>query len=355
MLKVGMIGGAVNSAVGMAHFDAIRLDGRFSIVAGAFSRNAEVNAETSVVYNLSSENVYDHWAVMLKERQGELDAVVILTPTPDHCEMVCEALALGFNVIVEKALCTSLSEVALIQAALEASEGKLLVTYNYSGYPMIRELRALLREGRLGDIQQIHIEMPQETFSRDRVKLQEWRQKDYEIPTVSLDLGVHVFHLLSFLSDGAEVKDRELGQYSIGNELGLIDNVFCRAELDNGALFNGWWGKTALGCRNGLRVRVFGSRGAADWLQQSPEELVLSYSDGRKEIIERGIDGDSLCNEGRYNRFKPGHPSGFIEAFANLYCDFYEVLQGAESNDFVPNFEQTARCMEFLTPTSIEK
>lgn len=349
MLSVGMLGGALGSAIGQAHFDALRLDGRFSIDAGCFSRDFHISQATAEAYAVPLNRCYKSWQELLQEEKGKIDVLVILTPTPDHCEMVCAALAMDYDVIVEKALCTSLGELAAIKDTLSMSKGKMLVTYNYSGYPMVRELRARIENGGLGSINQVAIEMPQETFARNGVVPQNWRMKDYDIPTVSLDLGVHVFHLLAFLTHDSPVVSKQLKEFSANNNLGVIDNVYAWAELENGVVFSGWWGKTSLGYRNGLKVRVFGDKGAAEWTQSSPEILELSYSDGKREIIERGLESALVCNLDRYNRFKPGHPAGFIEAFANLYSDFHDYLVGKKDSDLIADLAQTEMCLAFLS------
>jgi predicted dehydrogenase len=214
---------------------------------------------------------------------------------------------------------------------------------------MVRELREMIRNGVLGDLNQIHVEMPQETFARSGVNLQAWRQVDYSIPTVSLDLGVHVYHLLGFLTDNAKVMSKELKEFSAFNSLGVVDNVYAWADLSGGITFAGWWGKTSLGYRNGLRVRVFGSKGSAEWEQSKPEYLTVARSDGGKEIIERGREDLLICNAPRYNRFKPGHPAGFVEAFANLYLDFHDTLNENAINDYVADIDHTEECLSFLT------
>jgi predicted dehydrogenase len=201
------------------------------------------------------------------------------------------------------------------------------VTFNYSGYPMVRELRNMIRDGRMGTVQQIHVEMPQEGYLRLRANPQAWRRKDHEVPTVSLDLGVHVHHLVDFLTDGNAPMMLTGEEASYGQFDGLIDNVYCLARYQDNLRLQAWWGKTALGHRNGLRIRIFGSQASAEWFQMDPETLQWSDNEGRHLVLDRGTTSASIAQEPRYNRFKAGHPSGFIEAFANLYADIAADLR----------------------------
>lgn len=326
-LKVAFIGGALNSAVGYTHFNASRLDGHFKVEAGCFSRHAEQNENSALTYGVQPERSYADWQSLLKCEKGAIDAVVILTPTPSHAEIAIAAIEAGYSVVCEKALCTSSDECNQITEAVKAHNGYLAVTYNYSGYPMVRELKRMISEGRFGRLQQIQIEMPQEGFLRVNSNPQDWRRKDYAVPTVSLDLGVHVHHLVDFLSGGLKPLTLIGEQASYGQLPGIIDNVYCIARYEQDMRVQAWWGKTALGHRNGLRVRVFGETASAEWYQMDPEVLRWADNDGHYYLLDRGSGEAKTAQEARYNRFKSGHPSGFIEAFANLYADIAEDIR----------------------------
>lgn len=332
-LSVAFIGGALNSAVGYTHFNASRLDGHFRLDAGCFSRHDEQNELSSKVYGISPERSYSDWQTLLKQEKGQVDALVIMTPTPSHAEIVIAAIEAGYPVICEKALATSADECLLIENAVKANHGYLAVTYNYSGYSMVRELRRMISEGRFGSLQQIQIEMPQEGFLRVDANPQGWRRKDYAVPTVSLDLGVHVHHIVDFLSGGLKPISLVGEQASYGQLPGIVDNVYCIAHYENELRVQAWWGKTALGHRNGLRVRVYGEKGSAEWYQMDPEVLRWADNDGHHYLLDRGSGEAKTAQEPRYNRFKAGHPSGFIEAFANLYADFAEEIRGVTQGE----------------------
>lgn len=356
-LRIAFVGGALNSAVGYTHFNASRLDGHFRLEAGCFSRHAEQNEHTARTFGVASDRTYQNWQDLLNSEGARLDAVVVLTPTPTHAEIIVAALDAGYSVISEKALGVSSNECRMIDLAVKRNSGYLAVTYNYSGYPMIRELQRMIREGRLGEVQQIKIEMPQEGYLRLGANPQEWRRNDYGVPTVSLDLGVHVHHLIDFLTGGNKPQKVVGDQSNFGQFEGLVDNVYCLAQYQDNLRLQAWWGKTALGLRNGLRVRVFGDKASAEWYQMQPEDLLWADNDGHHFILDRGSRDAKTAQEPRYNRFKAGHPSGFIEAFANLYGDIAGELRSIkegrfESSEFVYGANHSIESLHFLEKVS---
>lgn len=356
-LRLGFIGGAVNSAVGYTHFNASRLDGHFRVECGCFSRRPEINEETAQTYGIPGQRMHANWRTLLERETQSLDALVVLTPTPDHRDIVIAALDAGYPVICEKALAVSSAECREIEQALTRQPGFLAVTYNYSGYPMVRELRRMIADGSLGRIQQIHIEIPQEGYLRDAAAPQAWRLKDHAVPTVSLDLGVHVHHLVHFLTGGKTPLEVSGDQSTYGQFSDIVDNVYCLAHYEDDLRVQSWFGKTALGNRNGLRIRVFGNRASAEWFQMQPEDLLFNQADGRRMVVDRGASEADLARQLRYNRFKSGHPSGFIEAFANLYADIADQLRRHPSgdmtgNDFVYGVHESEQGLRFLEAIS---
>jgi predicted dehydrogenase len=332
-LNVAFIGGALRSAVGYAHFNACRLDGNFRVEAGCFSRDLDQNYQSAMAYGVNQDRVYSDWRSLLLRERGGIDVVVVLTPTPSHAEIVAASVQAGYPVICEKALAVDLDECRELEKVVRDNHGYLAVTFNYSGYPMIRELRRMIQAGRLGTLQQIHVEMPQEGFLRAKASPQSWRRRDYGVPTVSLDLGVHVHHLVDFITGGIKPSSLVGEQASYGQLPGVVDNVFCIAKYDQDLRVQAWWGKTALGHRNGLRIRVYGENASAEWYQMEPEVLRCADDSGHCFVLDRGTGGVITAQEARYNRFKPGHPSGFIEAFANLYVDIAEEVRAFIAGD----------------------
>ncbi|MBA0204483.1 hypothetical protein Q7O_001382 [Pectobacterium carotovorum subsp. carotovorum PCCS1] len=336
-LKLGVIGGGLNSAIGTTHKIASQMDGRFELVSGCFSRNAAINKATAESWGVSLDRLYTSQTDFLDAESKKLDAVLILTPTPTHADIIISCFECGLPVICEKALVSNIDEVEKLSAAIEAQKGTLIVTFNYTGYPMLRELRQRIAEGELGIISQVMIEMPQEGFLRRATdgkvtKPQSWRQKDGSIPTVSLDLGVHVHQMVDFL-----IREKAQNVFAFNSTFGevpnVIDTVHCVARYSTDVICNYWYGKAAPGYRNGLRVRVFGNKGSAEWLQMDPEYLHISDVYGGSFRIDRTHPENRVANLARYCRFKAGHPAGFIEAFANYYEDIADMLSGTPNDN----------------------
>lgn len=327
-LKLAIIGGGLNSAVGYTHLIASQLDHRWELVAACFSSQDVNNQKTIEAWNLSNIRIYNSWKDLLNKEKNKIDAVAILTPTTLHYQMVTKSLDLGIPTICEKALAVNYSEAKNICKLLNKMNGFLAVTHNYTGYPMLREL-AKNSKKYLGAIKQIQIEMPQEGFARldpanNKITPQAWRLVDGDIPSVSLDLGTHLQHIIYYLTG-----EDPVSLVAVENTFGLyekvIDDVSIIANYPSGMKSVMWYGKSALGHRNGLRLRVYGTEGSAEWYQMDPEHLVINDIYGNKKIIDRASEV-TCANEQRYQRFKSGHPAGFIEAFANLYVDIADKL-----------------------------
>lgn len=327
--QIAFIGGGINSAVGETHKIASQMDGCFKLVAASFSKNADTNLETAKAWGVPKERLYENYSALLEKEQGKLDAVVILTPTDYHKEIIIEALRYGYPVISEKSLATSYEDGLEIKKVVEETGGFFCITYNYTGYPIIRELKHLIAEGKLGKIQQIQIEMPQEGFLRlnangEPPKPQAWRLQDTTIPKISLDLGSHLHNMILFLTEENPVRIVS-DQATFGLFPQIIDNVGALVQYPHNMKAQIWFSKTALGSRNGLKLRVYGSKGSAEWLQLDPETLKVSDVYGNVNLMDRTTNVQ-VANQARYNRFKAGHPAGFIEAFANYYKDIADCL-----------------------------
>jgi len=327
--RLGFIGGALDSAVGYAHFSACRMDRCWSLEAGFFSPQKALNERTAETYGVARVRLHHDFHSFLNKEKKNLDAVSILSPTPLHKSMVADCLRVGIPVICEKALAVSSRDILELESCRSKTRGFLAVIYNYSGYPMVREMRRLIRTGKLGKILHFQAEMPQEGYLRTdsqgrKPKVQSWRLRDGTVPTIHLDLGVHLHQLIRYLT-GLKPREVVADQGKFG-WFRVVDQVASMTRYDQGAQGAVWFSKTALGHRNGLRLRIYGSKASAEWAQINPEELLISHGDGKREILDRGV-GLPLASKPRYNRFKAGHPAGFVEALSNLYSDIHTTLK----------------------------
>lgn len=328
--EVAFIGGGINSAVGSAHFAAINIDLTFKLVAGCFSRNNEINHETAVKYGVDLSRTYQSIDDLIEKEKGRIDAIIVLSPTDIHFKQVIKIIENKIPVICEKALACSVEEVLLIETALKKYNGFLSVIYNYLGYPMVREIRQIVLAGKIGKVKHIQIEMPQDSFARKNAENkpkvpQQWRLVDGVVPKVSLDLGVHLHMLIKYIINEEPIS--VVGKCNThGNFENIIDNVNCIIEYSGNISCNMWYSKIALGYRNGMKISVFGTKGSAEWVQEKPEIISMADDYGNRWILDRGNDNVTECNKSRYTRFKAGHPTGFIEAFANYYFDIANAL-----------------------------
>jgi predicted dehydrogenase len=352
-LKLGFVGGGLNSAVGRTHYSAALMDGRFSLECGVFSRDQIICAESAHEYCFDRDKGYSSVDEMIT--QEALDVVAVLTPTPDHYEIL-KALSLRkIPTICEKPLVSSLSELNTIKSTWDPTVD-LFVTYNYTGYPMVREAQSIIKSGTLGGINQVMVEMPNEGFIRPpkiagkKSGPQSWRLTDQKIPHAALDLATHALQLTRFITQ-QEISSANAKFSNHSKFDGVRDTLQIIGELTHGSSFSLWTTKTALGYRNGLSIRIFCERGSISWVQSDPE--ILHLTDSKGLILQR--DRSNSTGEGRkhrYDRFKVGHPSGYIEAFANYYYDVFNVISknslATESSDFIFNLSDSFEELSIL-------
>ena len=338
-LKIAFIGGGITSVVGSAHYAAINIDNDGEIEAGCFSRNEKSNKETAIKYRVKPSRVYNDIDSFIVNEKEKIDVAIVLTPTDSHVDHILKLLESGIPVISEKSLTSSVEDAIEIKRSLSQNNGFLLVIYNYLGYPIIRELKQMIKNGELGNIKHIQVEMPQESFSKidingNPIVPQSWRLKDAYIPTISLDLGVHLHMLIKYLTEEVPVSVMAKSE-TYGNFPNIVDNVNCIIDYSNNISCNMWYSKVAIGNRNGMKIRIYGDKVSAEWIQESPEILYMANNKGERWWVERGNPGMHISNLPRYTRFKAGHPAGYVEALANYYSDVFTSLRGYLINEAV--------------------
>jgi predicted dehydrogenase len=331
MIKLGFLGGGIDSIAGRVHLIASEMDKKFKVIGGIFSKNEEKSKLSAKEYGIKHFN-------SIKEMAKNTDVIVILTPTPSHYENLIELKKYNKPLIVDKPLVSSLKE------KLEF-ENRVIVTHNYSGYPLVREIKYLIKNKILGEIKKIIIKMPQESFFKPMKPgyPQKWRLKEGEIPNIMLDLGVHTYHLLKFIYpkkiDEVFAECNKFSNYNVYDDCEILikmDKVLCSMSFS----------KISIGNANSLSIEVFGDKAGVKWEQNNSEKLLLSHFNGKKEILNRSY-AYFEANKKRYQRMAYGHPSGFIEAFANLYSDIFNYLNG-EKNDFVYDYHHSIDSLKFL-------
>lgn len=347
-LSVAIIGGGVNSAVGMAHYLAIKMSNKFEIIYGCFSRDTKTNKETAQEYGLPFEYLYQDWKEMVLEQKHKIECVIILTPTNQHYEQIKFISDLGLSIICEKTLTSNVEQISDIES--NSNNSFISVVFNYICYPMIKELKNKILLGKLGKINQIRIEMPQEGYIRkrknDQIRPQKWRLEENNISNLLLDLGSHAYSIIKFLTEKVPLETVSI-MNNFGDYSGVIDDINCSIKYTDDLVGNIWISKSSLGHKNGLRVSVYGTEGSAEWYQMNPELLKIVDRYGTISYLDRGSEDCSISSQKRFNRFKPGHPDGFIESLSNYYEDVSNDLV-MRKNENTYGIQQSKECMLLL-------
>ena len=346
-LKLGMAGGGPGAFIGPVHLMAARLDDKFDLAAGAFSRDAEKNRQAGEGYGLSPDRVYATWQEMLAaeaRRPDRIDLLAIVTPNDTHFPIAKAALEAGFHVLCDKPATLNLEEALRLRDVVRASGRHYGLTYTYSGYPLVREARAIVASGKIGKIRKIVVEYSQGWLSQEvHNKQADWRSDPRQsgLGGCIADIGVHAFHLSEFVS-GARVESlcADLGIVVPGRQLDDDCNVLLRySDGVRGVLVSS---QIAAGDRNGLRLRVYGEKAGLDWSQENPNTLTINWHDAPTQVLHAGTP---YLTYGA--RVPSGHPEGYLEAFATLYRDFAAQIVTGEPS-LVPGIDDGVRGMAFV-------
>ena len=325
ILKLGFVGGGIDSGIGQTHFEAMRLYTNFQLVAGCFSLNKKNNLKSGMKYGIDKSRVYSSVRELLHNEKS-LDAIVLLTPVSSKYEILTQILKYKIPIISEKPLVENKSQIKLIKKNFPKS--KITITFNYTGYPMVREIKNMVKKNVIGNLKKIFIEMPSAPYitrKSTRLSIAKWRLVDKAIPTIYLDLATHILHLIQFLT-GKKFKN-VVAQSGTDGKFNVVDDVMCFGEMSQKLKYNIWFSKSAHGYDNGLKIRLFGTNGSVFWKQIDPEILTHNTQDNETKILRRGNTQLKIANQKRYNTFKSGHPKGYCEAFGNLYLDIFNSLK----------------------------
>jgi predicted dehydrogenase len=332
-VKAGMVGGGPGAGIAETHRTAMRLDDRYELVAGVFSRDREKTLAAARQLRIDAERVYSDYTTMAAaeaKREDRIDAVIIVTPTASHYEIAKEFLEAGINVICDKPLCFSLAQARELKSLAETGGVILCLTHNYSGYAMVRHAAWMVRNGHLGEVRVVQVEHASgwaaKLLEKEGHKQAAWRTDPALSGEASVlyDLGTHAHQLARFIT-GLEVTEvaAELSQIVQGRA--IKDNANLLLRFSNGARGTLWASMAAVGNEHGLRIRVYGDRGSLSWYHEDPHHLSYSPIDGPTQILAQGAEW--LSDEARrWTRAGLGHPEGFFEAFANLYTEVADAL-----------------------------
>ncbi len=335
-LRLGMVGGGQGAFIGGVHRIAARLDDRFELVAGCFASTAEKSKASGAELGIDPERTYGSFAEMAKaepRRPDGIDAVAIVTPNHVHYPAAAAFLEAGIHVICDKPMTTTLEDAKALAALVEKTGLVFVLTHNYTGYPMIRQARAMVDAGLLGAIRVVQVEYAQDWLATrieaDGQKQAEWRTDPARSgPAGSTgDIGTHAMNIAAFVT-GLELEEvaAELSTFVEGRR--LDDNCGVLLRYAGGARGMLWASQVATGAENALKLRVYGDKGGLEWAQEDPNYLWFAPLGEPKRLITRSGAGAGP-EAARVTRVPPGHPEGYLEGFATIYSDAAELIRAA--------------------------
>jgi predicted dehydrogenase len=335
-IRLGMVGGGQGAFIGGVHRIAARMDGEFELVAGALSSDPARAKASAAELELDPERSYGSFAEMAKaeaKRPDGIEAVAIVTPNNMHYPPAKAFLEAGIHVICDKPLTSNLADAKKL-AALVKKTGKVFVlTHNYTGYPMVRQAREMVQKGVLGDIRVVQAEYPQdwltEKIEDSGAKQAVWRTDPKQSGAGGAvgDIGTHAYNLARFVT-GLELDRLAADLTSFVKGRPLDDNVSVLLRFKSGAKGMLWASQVAPGNENGLKLRVYGTKGGLEWTQADPNYLWYTPFGEPKRLITRGGAGAGEA-AGRVTRIPPGHPEGYLEGFANIYAEAARAIRAA--------------------------
>ncbi len=366
-LRMGMVGGGKDAFIGAIHRLAANMDGLIEVSCGALSINPEIAVASGEALFLPKERTYLTFEEMIKKEatlpaKERIDFVTIVTPNFAHFAPAMMALDHGFHVVIEKPITFSMDEAKQLKQKLDETGLTLCLTHTYSGYPMVKHAKAMVKEGKLGKIRKVWVEYAQGWLSklseREGNAQAAWRTdpKKSGKSSVMGDIGTHAAHLAEYIT-GAKITDvcAELNTMVEGRL--LDDDGSVMLKFDNGAKGVLMASQVAAGEENNLKIRIYGEKGGIEWMQHEPNTLQVKWLDQPAQVLRAGGNyGAHLSSTAIHSCRTPGgHPEGYLEAFANIYRNFALTLgckmdgttPTAEMLDF-PGIEDGLRGMAFI-------
>jgi predicted dehydrogenase len=342
-IRLGMVGGGEGAFIGAVHRIAARLDDHFELIAGALSASPEKAARSAQALGLGPARSYGDFAVMAQAesaRSDGIEAVSIVTPNHMHAPAIRAFLDAGIHVICDKPLTTTLDDARDLAAQVRRSGLVFVLTHNYTGYPLVRQARAMVRNGALGDIRLVQVEYAQDWLAGSTGeagnKQAEWRTDPARSGAGGCigDIGTHAFNLADFVT-GLDLVElcADLTTFVPGRR--LDDNAQVMLRYAGGARGVLWASQVASGNENEISLRVYGTRGGLGWCQREADQLIWSPLGDTRQIITRNGAGADAANR-RLSRVPGGHPEGYLEAFANIYVEAAAAIRAARDGLPIP-------------------
>ena len=339
-LRLGMIGGGQDSFIGAVHRIASRIDDQWSLEAGCLSSTPERAIASAKEIGLPFDRSYTSFQEMAeaeKLRDDGIDAVAIVTPNNVHADPAITFLKAGIHVICDKPLASNIEEAESIEDTLNKSGKLLMVTHNYTGYPLIRQAKEMVGQGELGKIRVIQVEYAQDWLTKNADNKQaNWRTDPNQSGGGGCigDIGTHAYNLINFVT-GIKPRFLSADLSSFVNGRLVDDNAHVFLRYENGARGILWASQVAVGNENNLKLRIFGEKAGIEWSQENPNQMSFTKFEYPKTILTRSGAGSNKSGL-RISRIPAGHPEGYLEAFATLYSEAAHLVRNSNYGISLP-------------------
>ena len=362
-LSLGIVGGGPKSWIGHVHRISARFDDKYEIVAGVFSRNSKLSVSFGKTLGISKDRCYSTFKEMaLKEskRNDGIQVVSIMTPPSSHQIIAEKFIEKNINIISDKPFAGNLDQAKKLYKKIKSNKKiKYALTHNYSAYPMVREAKVLIEKGKIGKIEYVNVEYIQDWSGGTKINVRNAKKKlkwkiDNKIVGASAvlnEIGTHAYHLATYIS-GLKGEKIFADIKQISKKIKMDDNAQVMINFTNGAKGMFWTSVMAKGGVYGLRIRVFGSKGSLEWVQNDPNYLKLNPDRGAVRYLERGFHNAELSK--KFSRIKFGHPEGYLDAFANIYREFADSLKNkSKKRYFYPNEDEGLETAKFINACKV--
>lgn len=360
-IRLGMVGGGKDAFIGGVHRIAARIDGHFDLVAGALSSTPEKSRESGQALGLAADRCYGSYAEMAEaeaNRPDGIQAVSIVTPNHMHAGPAMAFLERGIHVICDKPLTATMDQAEELAKAARDAKALFILTHNYTGYPMIRQARAMIASGDLGALRVVQVEYPQDWLTEAAEqsgdnKQAEWRTDPERSGAGGCigDIGTHAHNLACFVT-GQKVQSLAADLQSFVPGRKVDDNAHILLRFNGGARGMLWSSQVAPGNENALRLRVYGEKGGLEWAQEDPNYLWFTPFGEPKRLLTRGGSGAQDAANA-VTRIPGGHPEGYLEGFANIYTGAADAIRAAQAGEpldrtVLPGIEAGLDGMRFI-------
>ena len=358
-LRLGMVGGGQGAFIGAVHRIASRIDDRYNLLAGCLSSTPEKAMASANDIGIDIDRSYPDFITMAEKessREDGIEVVSIVTPNHMHASPAIEFLKKGIHVICDKPLASSMDDAIALYNAVENSDAHFFLTHNYSGYPVVREMKRLVKEGTIGKLRVVKGMYMQGWLANKEedsgLKQAEWRTDPARSGVAGGvgDIGSHTMHLIEFVS-GHKLQSVAADLTTFVDGRKLDDDASILIRMNDNVKGSLWISQVAVGEENNFKISIYGDKGSLHWAQENPNYAKLSKHGDLDQIITRGgpIHKDSSMAS---VRIPPGHPEGYLEGFAQIYTDAADVIIGSEKSsqllEIIPNIHDGLHIMKFI-------